>query len=112
MLYVFSLFTVNPMLSSALGAKVKGVHLALRAFGVIYSPFSTIIGLFMNLVSRKHEYEADKYASDFDYGDQLISGLKKLSSNNLSDLTPHPYYVFFHYSHPTLLQRIKAIKGR
>lgn len=112
MLYVFSLFTVNPMLSSALGAKVKGVHMALMAFGVIYSPFSTMVGIFMNMVSRKHEYQADKYASDFNYGDQLISGLKKLSSNNLSNLTPHPLYVFFHYSHPTLLQRIKAIRGR
>jgi STE24 endopeptidase len=110
MLYVFSLFTVNPMLSSALGAKVKGVHMALMAFGVIYSPFSTLVGVFMNQVSRKQEYEADKFASDFGCGEPLISGLKKLSSNNLSNLTPHPAYVFFHYSHPTLIQRIRAIK--
>jgi STE24 endopeptidase len=112
MLYVFSLFTVNPMLSSALGAKVKGVHMALMAFGVIYSPFSTMVGVFMNLVSRKQEYEADKFASNLNFGEQLMSGLKKLSSNNLSDLTPHPLYVFFHYSHPTLIQRIRAIKNR
>ncbi|MBN2485760.1 MAG: M48 family metallopeptidase [Bacteroidales bacterium] len=112
MLYVFSLFTVNPQLSSALGAKVKGVHMALMAFGVIYSPFSTLIGVFMNFVSRKHEYEADNYASGFGYGSQLVSGLKKLSSNNLSNLTPHPAYVFFHYSHPTLLQRVLAINKK
>ena len=111
MLYVFSLFTVNPLLSYALGAKVKGVHMALMAFGVIYSPFSTLIGIFNNLLSRKHEYQADKFASDFNYGGQLISGLKKLSSNNLNNLTPHPAYVFFHYSHPTLIQRIRAIKN-
>ncbi len=108
-LYVFSLFTVNPMLSWALGAKVKGVHMALMAFGVIYSPFSTILGLGMNYLSRKNEYEADKFASDYGTGPELISALKKLSSNNLSNLTPHKAYVFFHYSHPTLLQRIRAL---
>lgn len=110
-LYVFSLFTVNPLLSWALGAKVKGVHMALMAFGVIYSPFSTIVGLGMNYLSRKNEYEADRFASDHGTGSDLISALKKLSSNNLSNLTPHKAYVFFHYSHPTLLQRIKALKN-
>lgn len=108
-LYVFSLFTVNPLLSYALGAKTQGVHMALMAFGVIYSPFSTIVGLGMNYLSRKNEYEADKYANDFNLGQELISALKKLSSNNLSNLTPHPAYVFFHFSHPTLLQRLRAI---
>ncbi len=108
-LYIFSLFTVNPLLSYALGAKTQGVHMALMAFGVIYSPFSTMVGLAMNYVSRKNEYEADKYANDFNLGQELISALKKLSSNNLSNLTPHPAYVFFHFSHPTLLQRLRAI---
>jgi STE24 endopeptidase len=108
-LYIFSLFTVNPLLSYALGAKTQGVHMALMAFGVIYSPFSTIVGLGMNYLSRKNEYEADKFAKDFDYANDLINALKKLSSNNLSNLTPHPAYVFFHYSHPTLLQRMRAL---
>ena len=111
MLWLFSLFTVNPMLSVALGAKVHGFHMALMAFGVIYSPFSTIIGIFMNLLSRKNEYQADNFAKSFDLDEALISGLKKLSRNNLSNLTPHPAYVFFHYSHPTLLQRIRNLKG-
>lgn len=108
-LYIFSLFTVNPLLSYALGAKVKGVHMALMAFGVIYSPLSTIIGLGMNFLSRKNEYEADNYAKEHNLSDELISGLKKLSSNNLNNLTPHKAYVFFHFSHPTLLQRIRAL---
>jgi len=110
-LYIFSLFTVNPLLSYALGAEVKGVHLALMAFGVIYSPFSTIIGIFMNLLSRKNEYEADKFAKDYNLSEHLISALKKLSSNNLSNLTPHPAYAFFHFSHPTLIQRIRAMRN-
>jgi STE24 endopeptidase len=110
-LYIFSLFTVNPLLSYALGAKTQGVHMALMAFGVIYSPFSTIVGLGMNFLSRKNEYEADKFAKDFNYADDLINALKKLSSSNLSNLTPHPAYVFFHYSHPTLLQRMRALNN-
>lgn len=110
-LYIFSLFTVNPLLSYALGAKVKGLHMALMAFGVIYSPFSTIVGLGMNFLSRKNEYQADRYAGSFGYANELISALKKLSSSNLSNLTPHKAYVFFHYSHPTLLQRIRALRA-
>jgi STE24 endopeptidase len=110
MLYIFSLFTVNPLLSEALGAREPGFHMALMAFGVIYSPFSTIIGLFMNLISRKNEYEADRFAKKYRLDNALISALKKLSRNNLSNLTPHPSYVFFHYSHPTLLQRIRGLK--
>lgn len=108
-LYVFSLFTVNPMLSEALGARVQGFHLALMAFGVIYSPFSTMVGLSMNALSRKNEYQADQFAKDYQLDQPLISALKKLSRNNLSNLTPHPAYVFFHYSHPTLLQRIRNL---
>lgn len=110
MLWLFSLFTVNPRLSEALGAREQGFHMALMAFGVIYSPFSTIIGMFMNMLSRKNEYQADNFAKKYELEEPLISGLKKLSRNNLSNLTPHPAYVFFHYSHPTLIQRIQSLK--
>lgn len=111
-LYIFSLFTVNPLLSAALGANEHGIHMVLIAFGVIYSPISTVVGLGMNVLSRINEYQADRF-SKVHYGAKpLISALKKLSSNNLSNLTPHPAYVFFHYSHPTLLQRIKALNKK
>ena len=93
-----------------MGSQVISFQLGLIAFGILYSPISTIIGLFMNILSRKHEYQADKFAKDMGQAEGLISGLKKLSEKNLSNLTPHPYYVFFNYSHPTLYQRIKAIK--
>ena len=63
----------------------------------------------MNIYSRKNEYEADKFAADKYSGEDLGSALKKLSVKNLSNLTPHPAYVFFHYSHPPLLQRLKAL---
>ena len=109
-LYIFSLFVDNPQLSAALGSDIPSFHLGLIAFGVLYSPISMIIGLFMNHFSRKNEYTADWFAKEKYNGDALIQALKKLTSKNLSNLTPHPLYVFFHYSHPTLLQRIRALK--
>ena len=110
MLYIFSIFVNNIELSKAMGSQVISFQLGLIAFGILYSPISTILGLFMNVSSRKHEYQADKFAKDHGQAKGLISGLKKLSEKNLSNLTPHPYYVFFNYSHPTLYQRIKAMQ--
>ena len=108
-LYILSLFVGNPELSKALGSDIPSFHLGLITFGFLYSPISTIIGLFMNVVSRKNEYAADQFASENYKGVHLQNALKKLSVNNLSNLTPHPWYVFFNYSHPTLLQRISFI---
>ncbi|MBU8893080.1 MAG: M48 family metallopeptidase [Bacteroidales bacterium] len=108
-LYILSLFIGNPELSKALGADIPGFHLGLITFGFLYSPISTIIGLFMNIISRKNEYAADQFAAEKYEGIHLQNALKKLSVTNLSNLTPHPLYVFFNYSHPTLLQRLKFI---
>jgi STE24 endopeptidase len=109
MLFIFSLMVENADLSAALGSDTTSFQLGLIAFGVLYSPISLIFGLFMNSVSRRNEYQADKFAADNGMGQELISGLKKLSQKNLSNLTPHPVYVMFNFSHPTLYQRIKAI---
>ena len=111
-LYILSLIIGNPILNEALGVNKPGIHIGLIVFGILYTPISTIIGLAMNVLSRKNEYEADRFAASFSLDNELISGLKKLSKNNLSNLNPHPAYVFFHYSHPTLLQRIRALKGQ
>lgn len=109
-LFILSLLINNPSLSEALGSKQPGFHLGLIAFGILYSPISLITGLLMNHFSRRNEYAADHFVKDYNLADELISALKKMSSKNLSNLTPHPLYVFFHYSHPTLLQRIHALK--
>ena len=111
MLFILSLMVFNTQLSMALGGKQMQIHLNLIAFGMLYSPISMIIGLVMNVVSRKNEYEADRYAVDTANGESLSSGLKKLSSDNLSNLQPHPAYVFFNYSHPPLLKRLAAISA-
>lgn len=110
MLYIFSLFIGNPALSKALGVSKPSFHIGLIAFGILYSPLSSLIGIGMNLLSRKNEYEADAFAAQNYDWKPLAIALKKLSVKNLSNLCPHPAYVFVHYSHPTLLQRLKALK--
>jgi len=109
MLYILSLFVSQPVLSQALGVPEAGFHIGLIAFGILFSPISIIIGLMMNVFSRKNEFQADEFAAGFGMSEGLIGALKKLSVNNLTNLTPHPLYVFFHYSHPTLLQRIRRL---
>ncbi|MBL7968779.1 MAG: M48 family metallopeptidase [Prolixibacteraceae bacterium] len=111
-LFIFSLFVGSPELSGALGVETPSFHIGLIAFGILYSPISMITGLAMNIFSRKNEYEADAFAAQYWDKEELASALKKLSVNNLSNLMPHPVYVFFHYSHPTLLQRLKALNSR
>jgi STE24 endopeptidase len=105
-LFILSLFINSALLSEALGVSIPSFHIGLIAFGILYSPISEITGLFMNYMSRKFEYQADNFAKETFDGTPLITSLKKLSKNNLSNLTPHKAYVFMHYSHPTLLERI------
>lgn len=109
-LYILSLMISIPELSYALGSETQSFALGLMAFSILFSPINTILGLFMNVLSRKNEYEADNFAKAYNFANALISGLKKLSVKNLSNLTPHKAVVFMHYSHPTLLQRIKNLK--
>jgi len=78
-------------------------------FGILYSPISMALGVFFNVLSRKHEYEADQFAVGLSKPGALEDALKRLSVKNLSNLTPHPWYVFVNYSHPVLLQRLAAI---
>jgi STE24 endopeptidase len=109
--YLFSLFVGVDSFAVALGGTEASFHLGLIAFGILYSPISMLIGLSTNLFSRYNEYQADRYAKEHFDSKPMVSSLKKLSKNNLSNLTPHPAYVFFHYSHPPVLQRIRALQA-
>ncbi len=109
-LFILSLFVNNPEVSLAIGVNNPSFHAALIGFGILYSPISEITGLIMNYLSRKFEYQADDYAKNTFDANPLITSLKKLSKNSLSNLTPHPAYVFMHYSHPPLINRINNLK--
>lgn len=110
-LYVLSLMVFNSNLSIALGAAETKIHINLIAFGILYSPISTLTGLLMSIFSRKNEYQADAYAKNTFSAAPLATALKKLSVDNLSNLNPHKAYVFFHYSHPTLAQRLAKLEN-
>ena len=110
MLFILSKFLFNSEISFALGGEISFRHFELFAFSILYSPISYILEIFMNIKSRKNEYEADNYAVTTFDKIHLINALKNLSKDNLINLTPNPAYVFVNYSHPTMHQRIKAMR--
>lgn len=112
LLFVLSLLLRSPLPAQSLGATVQSFHMSVVAFGILYSPVSMILGIMFNSISRKHEYEADRFAVGLSKPGALQEALKRLSVKNLSNLTPHPWYVFIHYSHPALLQRLAAINNQ
>ena len=102
-------FVGSPALSIAMGGSVPSFELGFLAFGILFTPISTVIGLLLNMLSRHNEYQADAFAKEHGLAEPLMSGLKKLSAKSLSNLQPHPAFVFVNYSHPTLLQRLEAL---
>ncbi|SDL42805.1 M48 family metallopeptidase [Kriegella aquimaris] len=108
-LFLLSIFINTPEVSLAIGVSQPSFHAALIGFGILYSPISEVTGLIMNYLSRKFEFQADDYAKTTFARMPLITSLKKLSKNSLSNLTPHPAYVFMHYSHPPLIARIRNL---
>jgi STE24 endopeptidase len=110
MLFIFSQFINNPHLFAAFKMQDLSIYCSLVFFGFLYSPIEIILGIFSNLLSRKYEYQADEFAAEtLKEKEPMILALKKLSVENLSNLTPHKLKVFLEYSHPPVLQRIKAL---
>jgi STE24 endopeptidase len=99
----------SPVFAAALGSENPSFQFSLIVFGVLYTPISTVLGIGINVMSRKNEYEADAFAKEHGLARPLGKALKKLSVTALSNLNPHPAYVFFHYSHPTILQRLQNL---
>ena len=113
MFALLSLFINNQGLAGAFGMEHVSVYASLVFFGFLYTPISTVLSILANRFSRRYEYEADAYAVDSTgLAEALISGLKKLCRVNLANLTPHRLQVIFHYSHPPVLARIRAIRAR
>ena len=111
MLYIMSKFLFNSEISYALGGNISFRHLEIFAFFIIYSPINTILSILLNIKSRKNEYEADNFAVTTYKKKPLITALKRLSKDNLTNLTPHPLYEFINYSHPTLSKRLNSINN-
>ena len=110
MLYIMSKFLYNSEISYALGGNISFRHFEIFAFLILYTPVDRFISILMNIKSRKNEYEADNFAVQTYKKLPMISALKKLSRDNLSNLTPHPLYEFLNYSHPSLSKRLDAIE--
>ncbi len=110
MLFLLSLFLSCQGLFDAFYMDRNSVYAGLIFFSVLYSPIHFFLKLFMHRYSRKNEYEADQFAVETTKDPRSLSdALKKLSVHNLSNLIPHPFYVFLNYSHPPVLERLKAI---
>ncbi|MGB3179841.1 MAG: M48 family metallopeptidase [Cyclobacteriaceae bacterium] len=110
LLYLASLVIYNGMLSGALGAIQWSLAVNLIGFTLLFSPLSGLLSLLSNFISRKHEFQADRFAVQTYDGTPLRTALKKLSTDNYENLHPHPLYVFSYYSHPPLLKRLEAIR--
>jgi STE24 endopeptidase len=111
--YLLSIFINQQGLFDAFYMNNISVYAGLMFFGMLYTPLEMLISIFMNILSRKNEFEADNYAKVNTHdSDSMISALKKLSKDNLSNLTPHRFYVFLNYSHPPVLERINHLRNQ
>jgi STE24 endopeptidase len=110
-LYLLSLFMNNRMLFDAFYMQQTSVYASMIFFMLLYSPIEFILSILMQMLSRRNEFEADRFAvTTYSQGKMLSTALKKLSRQNLSNLTPHPFNVFLNYSHPPVLQRVRRIE--
>jgi STE24 endopeptidase len=109
--FLLGFFMKNAGLHEAFGVAQPSVYTSLVLFVMLYEPISKLLSIGLMMLSRKNEFEADAYAAQVTGRPQdLISGLKKLSSDSLSNLTPHPLQVFLYYSHPPVTQRVQALQ--
>ncbi len=111
MFFLLSLFISQKALFDAFYMEHMSIYAGLIFFGMLFSPIELLLSIAMNLLLRRNEYQADRFAArTIEEPEAMVNALKKLSVNNLSNLRPHPFYVFLHYSHPPVLERIHAIR--
>lgn len=111
MFWLFSLFIGSHSLAAAAGCAAPSFHVNLAVFSLIYTPLSILLDILTNIISRRHERQADAFAAACGQGPAEASALKKMSARSLANLTPHPWVVFTEYSHPTLLERVLTLTG-
>ncbi|CAB4468536.1 hypothetical protein RhiirA5_451995 [Rhizophagus irregularis] len=108
--FVFSQFINNTSLYRSFGFETQPILIGFMLFQFIYAPVENVVAFLMNILSRKHEFEADAYAKKLGYGVQLRSGLIKIQIKNLGNLNNDPWYSAYHFSHPPLPERLSAIE--
>jgi len=102
----------SPWFNAAFGFRPGDLAATFLLFGLLSGLVSFWMGPLMNLLSRRHEYEADAFARAAMAGAApMVGALRKLSQKNLSNLTPHPWFSGFFYSHPTLIERERALRA-
>jgi STE24 endopeptidase len=110
MFFLLGLMMENRSLFDAFGVEKTSVYVSLVLFGILMSPINDLLSIAGNSMSRKHEFEADAYAAEVTGNPEaMANALRKLSKDNLSNLTPHPFYVFLNYTHPPVVERVKAL---
>ncbi|PZV84579.1 STE24 endopeptidase [Algoriphagus aquaeductus] len=110
MLFLLAQFIFSEKMSLALGGQAWSAELNIIGFTMLFAPISMILGIGMNWLSRKNEFEADAFAKETFEGRPLAEALKTLSVKTLSNINPHPWYVFVNYSHPPLLERLDRLE--
>jgi len=109
--FLLSVFVDSPGLFQAFYMEQQPIYAGLLFFDLLYSPIELLLSILLHMISRRHEYQADSFVAEtIEEPRSLVDALKRLSATNLSNLAPHPFYVFLNYSHPPLLQRVQAIQ--
>jgi STE24 endopeptidase len=110
MFFLLGFMMENRSLFDAFGVEKTSIYVSLVLFGLVISPVNELLSVAGNWMSRKHEFEADAYAAEVTGNPEaMANALRKLSKDNLSNLTPHPFYVFLNYTHPPVVERVRAL---
>ncbi len=97
-------------INSSFNTTIPNYYIVFSLMLGIGKPLLSLLGIFSNYRQRKEEYEADREAVKNGYGEDLIATFKRMSSDELIDINPHPLMVILYHDHPTIYQRIVAIR--
>jgi STE24 endopeptidase len=106
-------FLRNEGLHAAFGVAEPSVSMGLILFGLLYTPVGKVTAVGRGMLSRRHEFEADAYAAEVTgRPEDLVAALQRLTKSSLGNVTPHPFHVFLNHTHPPVVERIRALRGR
>jgi STE24 endopeptidase len=110
--YLLSVVQSSTALHRAFYVEQPSVAASLVFFSLLYTPVELVLSIAINALSRRHEYQADRFAAETTgSGAPLAGALRRLAVENLSNLTPHPMLVVLEASHPPVVERIRALES-